>query len=132
MKQFHPHSRTLEEYPVRGGTAATWDTRSDVRVAKQGGSYFMAQSKKMLLKRIDRLSRHLHPQVKRVAAQRFDEDLLEEFSLIWGNAGCFRAELQRAHRGDLQHVSSFLVTYQKVQGLYEELQTFAQKVLSYR
>lgn len=90
----------------------------------------MAQSKKQLLKRIDRACRRLDPQIRYRAAQLRRPDLLDAFAQIWGEAYQLLRGVQGIHPGALQRaVYGFLpVTYQQVSQLYERLQTFIQRV----
>lgn len=94
----------------------------------------MAQSKKKLLKRIDRQCTHLNRRVKYIVAQQRNHALDDEFGLIWGDAYKLLRELQREHPGMLEQSRYELapVTYQQASSLYERLQTFSQQVLSSR
>jgi hypothetical protein len=94
----------------------------------------MAQSKKSLLKKIDRECRHLNPRVRYSAAQLRNHDLVDEFDLIWEEAYDLLREVQRVHPGDLQRSTDNLlpVTYQQVSQLHERLQTFTQRMPSSR
>jgi len=95
----------------------------------------MAQSKKKLLKRIDRRCRQLHPQVKRTSAELRKLGMLDAFGSIWGDAYHLLHELQRMHSGTLQKMpgeSRFPVTYQRAQHVYEQLQLFSQRIHSSR
>jgi len=118
---------------VRGGDcdmgyqACAW-------VAGQGGCIAMAQSKKQVLKRIDRACRRLDPQVRYRAAQLRRPDLLDEFGLIWGETYQLLRDMQRFPGGTLQRAAHglFPVTYQRVARLYERLHTFMQRLPSSR
>lgn len=94
----------------------------------------MAQSKKHLLKRIDRQCARLKPRVKYVVADRRDHAIADEFGTIWGNTYEMLHELQRVHPGTLERSITELppVTYLQADHLYERLQTFSQKILASR
>lgn len=94
----------------------------------------MAQSKKNVLKRINRQCVRLNSHVKYVVAQRRNYDIDDEFGLIWGSAYEMLREIQRMHLGKLERSRYELspVTYQQASLLYERLQMFSQQVLSSR
>ncbi len=92
----------------------------------------MAQSKKELVKKIDRTCRQLHPRVRHLAAQLRRRDLLDEFGLIWGEAYELLSKMQRVAPGDLGRVGLYHVTYHKVRKLHEQLQLFMQHMPSAR
>jgi hypothetical protein len=94
----------------------------------------MAQSKKNLLKRIDRHCVRLNPRVKYVVAQQRNHAIDDEFGMIWGDAYELLHELQRVHPGTLERSRQgrVPVTYQQASMLYERLQTFSQRMLSSR
>jgi hypothetical protein len=94
----------------------------------------MAQSKKNVLKRIDRQCARLNPRVSYAAAQQRNHALSEEFGLIWGDAYELLHELQRVHSGTLERTRHERppVTYRQVSSVYERLQTFLPQMLSAR
>lgn len=113
---------------------ATWDNREVHGWKDKEGVFPMAQSKKKLLKKIDRTCRHLNPQVRYQAAQLRRPDLINEFGQIWGEAYELLHEVQRIHPGNLQRLVStlFPITYQRVSQLDERLQTFTNRLPSSR
>jgi hypothetical protein len=93
----------------------------------------MAQSKKNLLKRVDRECRRLNPKVRYLAAQLRRHDLADEFGSIWGETYEVLSQMQRVQPGDLQRPSDLLpVTYQQASLLRDRLQTFIQRMPSSR
>src|SRR5690348_4244161 len=104
---------------------ATWDYRWGRGWKDKEVVFPMAQSKKDLVKKIDRTCRLLNPRVKHLAAQLRRRDLLNEFGLIWGEAYELLSKMQNTRPGGLAHVDH-PVTYLRVIKLHERLQTFTQ------
>src|SRR5579862_7778003 len=97
----HPHSRYLEDDPVRGARLRHGRTGRCMGEKARRFVFPMAQSKKMLLKRIDRKCARVDQQVKYIAAQRRHHGLVDTFSLLWGEAYDLLGELRRVHPGTL-------------------------------